>query len=262
MKDNGSLKRAVFITGAAHGIGRATARRFADFGWFVGIADIDGAAATAFAEELGETTAMPFTLDVTKPEEWSAALETFVSARGQLDVLVNNAGILISGPFCSNPLPRHHALIDVNIKGVLNGCYLAKPYLAATPGSCLVNMSSTAAVYGQASLATYAATKFAVRGLTEGLSVEWHADGIRVVDVMPLFVRTRMIDGMVARSVERMGVHLTVEDVAKVVLAAATYTGGHGRVHWPVGAPAIWMRRLTGMSPDRLSRYLMRRMAT
>ena len=176
--------------------------------------------------------------------------------------MLNNAGILISGPFCSNDLSKHHALIDVNTKGVLNGCYLAKPYLAATQGSCLINMSSTAAVYGQASLATYAATKFFVRGLTEGLSVEWQADGIRVIDIMPLFVRTRMIDGMVARSVERMGVNLTVDDVAKIVLEAANYKNGAGRVHWPVGAPAIWMRRLTGMTPDRLSRYLMRRMAT
>ena len=262
MRDDDSLKRSIFITGAANGIGRATARRFAEAGWFVGIADIDDEAAAALANDLGETTAMAFHLDVTRPEDWSAALEAFSKARGRLDVMLNNAGILISGPFCSNDLPKHHALVDVNVKGVLNGAYLAKPYLAATSGSCLINMSSTAAVYGQASLATYAATKFAVRGLTEGLSIEWQADGIRVIDIMPLFVSTRMVDGMAALSVQRMGIHLTAEDVAKIVLEAATYKGGPGRIHWPVGAPAIWMRRLTGLTPDRLSRYLMRRMAT
>jgi NAD(P)-dependent dehydrogenase (short-subunit alcohol dehydrogenase family) len=85
--------------------------------------------------------------------------------------------------------------VDVNVKGVLNGCHLAKPYLLRTPGERVINLSSGSAEYGQASLATYWATKFAVRGLTEALNVEWQADGIPVMDVMPLCARTAMVDG-------------------------------------------------------------------
>lgn len=254
-------QRSVLITGAAKGIGAATARRFAAQGWFVCLGDTDEAGVASLAKDIG-AAALSFRLDVTRQDEWSAALDAVQAGRGRLDVLVNNAGILISGPFCDSDLERHHALIDVNVKGVLNGCYLARPLLAKTPGSCVVNLSSTAAIYGQASLATYSATKFAVRGLSEALSIEWQADGIRVVDVMPLFVQTDMVKGMNARSIERLGVHLTPEDVANVVFKAATYTAGFGKVHWTVGASAELLRRMTGALPDRLSRYLMRRTAT
>lgn len=74
-----------------------------------------------------------------------------------------------------------------------------------------------------------------MRGLTEALNVEWQADGIRVVDVMLLFVRTAMVEGMDAVSIRKLGVHPRPEDVARVVLRAAEYRGGPGRVHWPVG---------------------------
>lgn len=252
----------VFITGAATGIGRAAARLFNQRGWYVGIADIDHAGLAALCEELGKRNALVISLDVTKPDEWRAALTTFHNRAGRLDVLVNNAGILISGPFEANPLERHHAVVDVNLKGVLNGCYLAKPYLASTPGARIINLSSTAAVYGQASLATYSTTKFAIRGLTEALNIEWQNDGIRVMDIMPLFVQTGMVTGLDARSMDRLGARLTVEDVARVIWSAATYRGSFGKVHWPVRFMATWLFRLTSLGPDRLSRFMARRIAT
>jgi NAD(P)-dependent dehydrogenase (short-subunit alcohol dehydrogenase family) len=194
----------VFITGAASGIGRVTATLFAQRGWLVGVAHIDNAAVAALARELGQDRAWPCRLDVTQEQEWEHALAGFVERADRLDLLVNNAGILISGPFTANPLARHHALVEVNVKGVLNGCHFARPYLLRTPGARVINLSSASAEYGQASLATYSATKFAVRGLTEALNVEWQADGIRVMDVMPLFVRTAMVDGMDAASARRL----------------------------------------------------------
>jgi NADP-dependent 3-hydroxy acid dehydrogenase YdfG len=245
------------ITGAANGIGLATARLFAARGWFVGAADLDVHALAPLMAELGENKVMPLALDVRDPAAWQGALAALHERHGRLDLLVNNAGILISGPFEDNPLARHHALVDVNLKGLINGCLLAKPYLAATPGACVINLSSAAAIYGQASLATYSATKFAVRGLTEALNIEWQADGIRVMDVMPLFVRTNMVERMRARSIARLGVHLMPEDVARVVWRAAHYRG-YGKVHWPVGAGAAWMHRLTAPSPDRLNRFVAR----
>lgn len=252
----------VLISGAATGIGRAAARLFCKRGWFVGLGDIDQAGLAALAGELGTQNTLAMQLDVTRPDDWSAALADFHGYTGRLDVLVNNAGILISGPFESSPLGRHHAVVDVNLKGLLNGCYLARPYLAAMPGARVINLSSTAAIYGQASLATYSTTKFAVRGLTEALNIEWQDDGIRVMDIMPLFVQTGMVKDMDARSIERLGARLTAEDVAQTIWTAATYRGGFGKVHWPVGLMATWLFRLTSLAPDRLSRFIVRRIAT
>jgi len=255
-------RRCAFITGAASGIGRATAILFAQRGWFVGLADIDEAALASLGRELGPDNSWTCGLDVASEQEWEAVLASFFARTGRLDLLVNNAGILISGPFTLNPLARHHALVEVNIKGVLNGCHLAKPYLLHTPGARVINLSSASAEYGQAALATYSATKFAVRGLTEALNIEWQADGIRVMDVMPLFVRTAMVDGMDAASVRRLGVRLVPEDVARVVYRAACYGGGYGKVHWPVGWMARLLHAMGGMAPDRVSRFMAHRIAT
>ena len=254
-------RRCIFITGAANGIGRACARLFASQGWRVGVADIDQSALDTLVQELGTEKAQAFHVDVTQAEDWAVALAAFHSQCGRLDVLLNNAGILISGPFAASPLAQHHALVDVNIKGVLNGCYLAKQYLQATPDSRVINLSSTSAVYGQASLATYSSTKFAIRGLIEALNIEWQDDGIRVMDIMPLYVRTAMLKDIKARSADRLGVQLTPEDVAATVWKAANFTGSFGKVHWPLNWQAVWMFRLTSMTPDWLARAIARRIA-
>jgi NAD(P)-dependent dehydrogenase (short-subunit alcohol dehydrogenase family) len=259
--DKTDPRPSIFITGAATGIGRAAARLFHERGWFVGIADIDLAGLDALADELGEADSLKMALDVRSPEAWREALSLFHGRAGRLDVLLNNAGILISGPLESNPIGRHEAVIDVNLKGVLHGCYLAKPYLASTPDSRVINLSSSAAIYGQASLATYATTKFAIRGLTESLNIEWQDAGIRVMDIMPLFVQTAMVTGLDARSIDRLGVRLTAEDVAQVIWRAAIYRGSFGKVHWPVGFLAVWLFRLTSMGPDRLARFVARRIS-
>jgi NAD(P)-dependent dehydrogenase (short-subunit alcohol dehydrogenase family) len=251
----------IFITGAAGGIGQATARLFVRHGWFAAIADVDEAALALLAGELGDANAIAVGLDVASADDWTAALAACFERTGRLDVLLNNAGILVSGPFEASPLARHAALVDVNIKGVLNGCYLARPYLARTPGARVINLSSASAIYGQASLATYSATKFAVRGLTEALNIEWQEDGIRVMDVMPLFVQTEMVRDMNAQSIRRLGVHLKPADVAAVIWKAAGYKGGPGKVHWPVGWGAVLMHALNGAAPDRVARFLARRIA-
>ena len=199
-------------------------------------------------------------LDVRSPDDWHAALAAFHARTGRLDLLVNNAGILISGPLQDNTLNRHNAQIDINVKGVLYGCHAGFAYLAATPGAQAINLASSAAFYGQASLANYSATKFYVRGLTEALNIEWQDHDIRVRDIMPLFVRTALVDGMNAQSIRRLGVHLTPEDVAAVVWKASQHPGW-GKVHWPVGAQASILYKLTAVTPDWLNRLVARRIA-
>lgn len=253
--------RCALVTGAAAGIGQATARRFAREGWCIAAGDVDTEGLTRLQRELGDARCLTLPLDVTDATQWQAALAAVLQRWARLDLLVNNAGILISGPFAQATLAQHHAVIDVNVKGVLNGCRLAHPLLAATPGAQVINLCSTAALYGQASLATYSASKFAVRGLTEALSIEWEADGIRVQDLMPLFVRTAMVEDMDARSIRRLGVHLSAEDVAEQLWRTA-HAAGERRVHWPVGRMARWLFRLSGGAPQWLERAMAKRIAT
>jgi len=157
---------SVVITGAAAGIGRSTALLFARHGYRVGAFDIDTAGLASLAEEGASITAgriVTGALDVTDTAAWTRVLEEFCTD-GRLDVLVNNAGLLSSGPFEEIPVSRHRRIVEVNVTGVLLGCHAAFPYLRDTPGAQIVNMCSASALYGQPELATYSATKFAVRG--------------------------------------------------------------------------------------------------
>ncbi|WP_137874578.1 SDR family oxidoreductase [Rhodococcus sp. Q] len=251
--------RAVAITGAAAGIGRATALRFARDGWSVGAFDVDEAGLASLADAIRGAAGSVHTgvLDVTDAGQWRERLAEFVEVSGgRLDVLVNNAGVLASGPFAQTDPARHRAMIDVNVGGVVNGCVAAYPHLAATPGSVLVNLCSASAIYGQPDLATYSATKFAVRGLTEALELEWRTVGIRVLAVWPLFVQTAMVEGMHTGAVASLGVRLTADDVADEIVSAV----GKGRrlptVHYPVGRQARAMMLASRFAPAWLSRAI------
>ena len=180
------MKKSVFITGAATGIGRATALNFARRGYFVGGYDLDEAGLKVLEADIaavGGTGAVGH-LDVTDVEEMSSRLAEFVAAAGdRLDVMINNAGLLTAGAFEEIPLATHHRDIDVNVKGVVNGLHLAFPFLKSTPGSTVINLASASAIYGQAELANYSATKFYVRAVTEALNIEWAGHDIRVIDM-------------------------------------------------------------------------------
>lgn len=255
--------RSIFITGAAAGIGKACAQLFHSQGWHVGLYDIDKAGCQSLAQELGHERVTWGRLDVTDPVEWKNALSAFCETTGgQLHALLNNAGILSSGEFQDIDLATQHRIVDVNVKGVMNGCHVAFPYLRATPEACLINMTSASAIYGQAELATYSSSKFFVRGLTEALDLEWSKYDIRVVDIWPLFVHTAMIDNLdKAQSVKNMGVKLTPDDVAKTVADAVAYRGAIPKVHWTVGASTKALYQAVKMAPLWLTRQINRRLS-
>ena len=218
-------RKSVFITGAATGIGRAAALRFAAEGWFVGLYDINHVGVAALAAELGEGRALAGALDVSNYAVFEAALKSFVKAAGgRLDVLVNNAGILSCGAFESMAIERQQAIVAVNAMGVVNGCRAAHPYLRLTKGARVINLSSASAIYGSPSFAVYSASKFFVRGLTESLNLEWQGQGIAVCDLMPLFVDTPMLSGVNERppSIARMGVRLTASDISNAIWQLAS----------------------------------------
>lgn len=254
---------AIFVTGAASGIGRACAELFAARGWFVGLYDVDQEGVARIAAALGEHNATSGVLDVGDPDGWEAALAQFWVRSGQrLDVLFNNAGILTAGPFEAVPLAKHRAMLDVNVGGMIIGCHSALRYLRQTPGARVINMASATAIYGQPDLVTYSATKFAVRGFTEGLDLEWSRFGIRVSDVWPSFVNTAMAAGFERiASARSLGIGLTPADVAATVWRCANTRRRIHKTHWTVGLQAGTLSFATRVAPTALARWVVRMLA-
>ena len=254
-----SSSPTVFISGAAAGIGRATAALFAGRGYRVGAYDIDIAGLASLREEItarGGEVAIG-ALDVTDADDWAQQLESFTGGARRLDILVNNAGVLSSGRFEEIPLATQRKIVDVNVYGTMAGLHRAFPYLRDTHGAQVVNLCSASAIYGQPELATYSATKFAVRGLTEALELEWRRYGIRVIAMWPLFVQTAMVDGMDTHSSKRMGIHLTADAVAEEIYNATHPTRSFlSKVHYPVGRQTKLVAGLSQVLPNWAARML------
>ena len=261
------LTRSVFITGAAAGIGRATALTFARNGYTVGGYDIDEAGLTSLATEIESLggTAVTGHLDVTDPDEMSQRLAEFThTTGGRLNVMINNAGILRTGRFEDIDVVSQLCEIDINAKGVVNGCHAAFPYLRATPHPVVVNLASASAIYGQPELATYSATKFFVRGLTEALDLEWNRYDIRVISMWPLYVQTAMTDGIKTGTTESLGINLTAQDVADAIAAAvepSLLRRAFHQVHFPVGSQTKASAVAARFSPAWLQRIANKRLA-
>lgn len=248
------MTQSIFISGAAQGIGAAVAELFYQKGYKVGIYDINTIQAEQLAEKLGPN-AKAGLLDVANYDKWQSALAEFVAWAGELNILVNNAGILYSGAFEDTPIESHHRTININVNGVLNGCHAALPFLKQASTARVINLSSASAIYGQADLLSYSASKFAVRGITEGLDIEWQKYGIRVLDVMPLFVQTAMVKDMNAGTIQNMGVKLKPQDVATQIYRAATVKDHvFTPTHHPVGFEAGLMYHLSRLSPQSVNR--------
>ena len=262
-----SPKKSVFITGAAAGIGRATALSFAKNGYVVGAYDLDEVGLKTLSTEIEDlgATAVTGHLDVTDAEEMAQRVGEFASAAGnRLDVMINNAGILIAGRFEEIAVTAHHKEIDVNTKGVVNGLHAAFPFLRATPGSVVVNMASASAIYGQAELANYSATKFFVRAMTEALDLEWKRYGIRVIAMWPLYVQTAMTADVRTGTTDSLGIRLTAQDIADDIVAAVNPSLARRlihQVHFPVGSQAKTLAVGARFSPAWLTRLVNKRLA-
>jgi NADP-dependent 3-hydroxy acid dehydrogenase YdfG len=259
--------RAVFITGAAAGIGRATALTFARNGFTVGGYDIDEVGLKSLADEIDQLGATAITghLDVTDSDEMAQRVGEFAKAAGdRLDVMINNAGILLAGRFEDIAVAGHLKEIDINTKGVVNGLHAAFPYLRSTPQSVVVNLASASAIYGQAELAVYSATKFFVRGITEALDIEWSTYGIRVIAMWPLYVQTAMTDDIKTGTTESLGIKLTAQDVADAIVMAvgpSRLRRAIHQVHFPVGTQTKASAVGSRFSPAWLQRLISKRLA-
>lgn len=225
--DTGTTQRTIFITGAANGIGLATARRFSSQGWFVGLYDINSEALQGLLDSGEFPSACAQHCDVTSRESIEQALAHFAQhSGGRLDVLVNNAGVLSSGHFEDIDPQAHAVMLDVNVKGLTDVAQAGFALLKQTPGSTLVNLCSASSVHGIPLLAVYSASKFYVNGLTEALRIEWEPHDIRVTCVKPPVVNTAMgqqLDPTITRKQSsQMDVTLVAEAIQRAVEGSRT----------------------------------------
>jgi NAD(P)-dependent dehydrogenase (short-subunit alcohol dehydrogenase family) len=186
-------RKAIFITGAASGMGLETARLFASNGWYVGGVDVNKDGLRALEQELGWDNCLIRELDVTDRDAYRQTLADFAEATdGKLDVLFNNAGIGRGGPFADMSWEDAMAVININLVAVLSGIHLAIPLLKATPGSLCFSTSSSSAIFGIANIAVYSATKHAVKGFTEALitDLRLNAPNVTCSVVMPGHIGT------------------------------------------------------------------------
>lgn len=182
--------RVAVVTGAARGIGLAVSTRLAEAGAHVVLADVDGDAVRAAGAQVhpDPTRATCVTVDVTRPDDVEALASRAVADHGRLDVWVNNAGIFPRLDAVDVDVPEFERVMRLNVLGVQLGLSAAvRAMRAAGRGGVVVNVASTAAYRGSGG---YSASKWAVRGLTEGAAPELGRDGIRVVAVAPTVTMT------------------------------------------------------------------------
>ena len=182
--------RVGLVTGGGGGIGRAIARRLAREGMAVAVLDRDGAAAEAVAAEIG---GLAVTADVTSEGEVGRAVEAVLARLGQIDLLVNNAGVAWMGPALEMPLEALRAMLRVNVEGVFIVSRAVLAHMSARRSGSVVNLASWAGKTGNAHFAGYSASKFAVIGLTQALAREMAPHGVRVNAICPgIVVETAM----------------------------------------------------------------------
>jgi len=192
------LHKVSLITGAAQGIGLATALKFAAEGATVIVCDVSQAgvdAAVAQCRALG-ATAEGFVMDVTQRTVVDAVIARVVAQFGRIDTLVNNAGITQDARLQKMTLEQFDRVIDVNLRGVFHCAQAVADVMVAQGSGVILNASSVVGIYGNFGQTNYAATKFGVIGFTKTWSRELGPKGVRVNAVAPGFINTPILASM------------------------------------------------------------------
>ncbi len=185
----------VLITGASAGIGAATARELAGAGCRLALVARRKDRLEELALELKarhNTDAFIHVADVEDPEQVRTMVEAVARHFGRLDVLINNAGLLRMAPLLAMPLDDMEHLMDTNFWAVIHSIRAATPLMARQGGGHIINIASAAGRRGLPYMAVYAATKWALVGLTEGVRIELAAEDIRFTTVYPGVIDTEM----------------------------------------------------------------------
>jgi 3alpha(or 20beta)-hydroxysteroid dehydrogenase len=185
--------KVALITGAASGQGAAEARMFAAEGAAVVVADVDEPGGRRVATDLGDSGVF-VPLDVADASQWATAVEQATAAFGGVDVLVNNAGIGFPPRRIEDERPEEHdRVLATNLRGVYLGMRAVVPALSARGGGSIVNISSIDGLVGVAGMTSYAASKFAVTGMTRTAALELGRRGIRVNSIHPGVIETPLV---------------------------------------------------------------------
>ena len=257
--------KRVFITGAASGIGAATALAFANEGCSLVLADLDkdGLVSTTRRVESVGVDCEALALDVTDEAQFREIAQR-VSTAGVPQVVINNAGIGAHGSFLNTPMDAVRRVIDVNLFGVYNGCHAFLPLMLQAGEPChLVNVASLASISPMPNMSAYAASKYAVDGLTEVLAMELADTNVDVTCVHPGVINTPIVAGKSyngetgLRQEERLGEYYRANGSdPRVVADGMVDAVKGGRAHLWVGSKAPLTEKVKRLSPA-----LMRRMA-
>lgn len=232
----------VLITGGARGIGAATAAVFAGHGARVWIGDVDEDACLRTARDLGVRGAH---LDVTSMPSWRGVVESITAEDGPLDILVNNAGVMPLGPLESETAQIRDLILDVNVRGVLNGMQAVVGGMLHRGRGHIVNVASMAGMIPIPGMVTYNASKFAVLGASLAARQEYRGSGVAVSAVLPSAVRTELASGA------RLGGGMPTVDAGDVAAAILEVVGSRAaRRSVPRWVAPAWEART--FVPERL----------
>ncbi|WP_227983033.1 3-oxoacyl-ACP reductase FabG [Nocardia spumae] len=193
-------RRVAVVTGAARGIGAATAARLAADGVAVAVADLDEQACRATAESISAAggVAIPLACDVTDEAAVDTAFDRVAADLGSLDILVNNAGVLRDNLLFKMSAADWDTVMSVHLRGAFLCCRAAQRHMVARRSGAIVNTSSVSAL-GTRGQANYSAAKMGIQGLTRTLAIELGPFGINVNAVAPGFIVTEMTASTAAR---------------------------------------------------------------
>jgi len=242
--------RVVAITGAARGIGRATAAALVREGATVAIGDLDLEVAERTAGEIGPRAAA-FALDVTDRASFERFLESVEARFGAVDALVNNAGIMLLGPFVDEDDATARRMVDINVHGVMLGMKLALPRFVARGEGHLINIASAAGKAPYPGGATYCGTKHFVVGVSETVRGELRGTGVDLSVIMPVVVDTELAAGLrTPHGIPR----IQPEDVAAAIVETLRRPRFDVYVPRSIGP----LTALSAITPRRLRELMMR----
>lgn len=248
-QDRSLVGKVVFITGAARGIGRATAAALVGEGARVAIGDLDGELALRTAKELGGDT-YALQLDVTDHAAFSAALDEVEREVGPLDVLINNAGVMPIGNFEDDSHESAYRQFAINVFAVMHGTRDGIKRMKPRGRGHIVNLASMAGVVPTPGAATYCASKHAVVGFCESLVWELRGSGIDLSYVLPSLVNTDLAAGV---KKTRASNTIEPEVVAKEIVGALKKP----RLAVYAPRPMGWVTKASGLIPRRIGDKLM-----